>query len=200
MSSSTLDPYTANAENTTLTPQEKIAGLHAILKSAKIGMLTTHGVDGLHSRAMIPSSPFSDTQLTLVFIANNATAKFDEIKNDSHVNVSFCDTNSTSWASYSGTAKISQDKELIHKHFSSSMSAYFGDLKDGVHKGTADDPRVSVIEVVPDEIRYWVPTKGSIARVAEVAISSVTGKVTAPGELRTITQPEIMLTQQLHTK
>jgi hypothetical protein len=136
MSSSTLDPYTANAENTTLTPQEKIAGsylplvcisffnsaykgLHAILKSAKIGMLTTHGVDGLHSRAMIPSSrlciprsdnwrdskvlpptAFSDTQLTLVFIANNATAKFDEIKNDSHVNVSFCDTNSTSWASY----------------------------------------------------------------------------------------------------
>jgi hypothetical protein len=71
------------------------------------------------------------------------------------------------------------------------MSAYFGDLKDGVHKGTADDPRVSVIEVVPDEIRYWVPTKGSIARVAEVAISSVTGKVTAPGELRTITQPEV---------
>jgi general stress protein 26 len=42
---------------------------------------------------------FEDTQLTLVFIANNSTAKFDEIKNDSHVNVSFCDTTTTSWAS-----------------------------------------------------------------------------------------------------
>ncbi|KAJ7096369.1 hypothetical protein C8R44DRAFT_376394 [Mycena epipterygia] len=200
MSSSTLDPYTAKAENTALTPQEKIAGLHEILKTAKVGMLTTHGADGhLHSRAMIPSSPFDDTQLSLVFIANNATAKFEEIKNDSHVNVSFCDTNTTSWASYSGTAKISQNKELIRKHFSSSMSAYFGDLKDGVHKGDAEDPRISVIEVVPEEIRYWVATKGSVARAAEVALSSVTGKTVVPGELRTITQAEIQLTQKLHT-
>ncbi|KAJ7703244.1 hypothetical protein B0H17DRAFT_1042452 [Mycena rosella] len=202
MSSTTLDPYTANAENTTLSAQEKIAGLHAIVKSAQTGMLTTHGADGhLHSRAMIPSSPFDDgTQVTLIFLANNSTAKFDEIKNDSHVNVSFCDTNSTSWASYSGTARISQDKELIRKHFSSSMSAYFGDLKDGVHKGTVDDPRISVIEVVPEEIRYWVATKGSIARAADVAISKVTGNAAAPGELRTITQTEIQLTQKFHTK
>ncbi|KAJ7462241.1 hypothetical protein B0H11DRAFT_100845 [Mycena galericulata] len=200
MSSSTLDPYTANAENTSLTPQEKIAGLHGILKSAKVGMLTTHGADGhLHARAMIPASPFTDTQLTLVFIANNATAKFDEIKNDSHVNVSFCDTQTTSWASYSGTAKISQDKEMIRKHFSTSMSAYFGDLKDGVHKGDVEDPRISVIEVVPEEIRYWVATTNSVTRAAHVAISTVTGKAAHVGEIRTITQPEIQLTQKLHT-
>lgn len=97
-----------------------------------------------------------------------------------------------------------------------SMSAYFGDLKDGVHKGDAEDPRISVIEVVPDEIRYWVATKGSVARAAEVALSSVTGKTVVPGELRTITQPEVLvcplfssqstteprqiqLTQKLHT-
>ncbi|KAF7361934.1 hypothetical protein MVEN_00538400 [Mycena venus] len=201
MSSSTLDPYTANAENTSLSAQEKIAGLHEIVKAARTGMLTTHATDGfLHSRAMIPASPFDDTQLSLVFIANNATGKFDEIKNDSHVNVSFCDTNKTSWASYSGIAKVSQDKQLIHKHWHSSMSAYFGDLKDGVHHGSADDPRVSVIEVVPQEIRYWVATKGSIARAADAAISKVTGNASAPGEMRTITQAEIQLTQKLHTK
>ncbi|KAJ7132796.1 hypothetical protein C8R43DRAFT_1023397 [Mycena crocata] len=201
MSNVNLDPYTANAENTAITPQEKIAGLHQVLKSAKVGMLTTHGADGqLHSRAMIPSSPFTDTQLSLVFIANNSTAKFDEIKNDSHVNVAFCDTNSTSWASYSGTAKISQNKELIREHWSSSMAAYFGDLKDGIHKGDVEDPRISVIEVIPEEIRYWVATKGSIARAADTAISSLTGKTATPGELMTITQPEIQLTQKLHTK
>lgn len=71
------------------------------------------------------------------------------------------------------------------------MAAYFGDLKDGVHKGTVDDPRISVIEVVPDEIRYWVATKGSMARAADAAISKVTGHASAPGELRTITQAEV---------
>jgi hypothetical protein len=55
--SSDLDPYTAAAQNDNVTPQEKISGLHNILKSAKIGMLTTRSPDGgFHSRAMTPTS------------------------------------------------------------------------------------------------------------------------------------------------
>ena len=51
-----LDPYTAKAQNNNLTPQEKIDGLHAIVKSVKTGMLTTRSRDGhLHSRAMAPA-------------------------------------------------------------------------------------------------------------------------------------------------
>ncbi|KAJ7287581.1 hypothetical protein C8J57DRAFT_1495999 [Mycena rebaudengoi] len=197
-STQNLDPYTTNAANTNLTVQQKITGLHEVVKTARTGMLTTRGADGhLHSRAMIPSSPFSDTQLSLIFIANNATGKFEEIENDTHVNVSF-NTDTTSWASYAGVAKVSQDKELIHKHYSSTISAYFGDLKDGIHKGDAEDPRISVIEVIPHEIRYWVATKGAIARAADTAISAVTSRTASPGELRIITEPEIMLTQKMN--
>jgi hypothetical protein len=29
-------------------------------------------------------------------------------------------------------------------------------LKDGVHTGDENDPRVSVIEVIPKEIQYWL--------------------------------------------
>ena len=60
------------------------------------------------------------TQATLVFIANKASHKFDEIQNDSHVNVSFYDENSTNWASYAGIARITQDKEKIAKHWSTA--------------------------------------------------------------------------------
>ena len=56
--------------------------------------------------------------MTLVFIANNASGKFDEIHNDTHVNVSFYDGKSTNWASYSGIAKVTQNKELIKKYWS----------------------------------------------------------------------------------
>jgi len=42
----------------------------------------------------------SETQLTLTFIGNNVSHKFDEIENDSHVNVSFLNPTSTSWASW----------------------------------------------------------------------------------------------------
>ena len=155
----------------------------------------------------------SPTQVTLVFIANRASHKFDEIENDGHVNVSFFDESSTNWASYSGIAKISQDKEKIAKHWNTAyvsmhhllvprrsahlrmvlrrISAWFGDLGDGVHKGDQNDPRVAIIEVVPNEIRYWMATRGAIGQTVDVAVSAITGKTAAPGELRTITKDEV---------
>ena len=43
------------------------------------------------ARAMTPAGPASDTQLTLVFIANNSSHKFPELEQDPHVNVRFYD-------------------------------------------------------------------------------------------------------------
>lgn len=71
------------------------------------------------------------------------------------------------------------------------MAAYFGDLKDGVHKGDQTDPRISIIEVIPDEIRYWVVTKGTVGRALETAVSAVTKDTASLGELRTINQAEV---------
>jgi hypothetical protein len=79
----------------------------------------------------------------------------------------------------------------MHLLSDARISAYFGDLKDGIHKGDAEDPRISVIEVIPHEIRYWVATKGAIARAADTAISAVTSRTASPGELRIITEPEV---------
>ncbi|KAF9527304.1 hypothetical protein CPB83DRAFT_856324 [Crepidotus variabilis] len=196
-----LDPYAAQAQDTSVSPQEKIDALKEIIKSIQTAMLTTRSADGeLHSRAMVPVKPETETDLTLTFLANNVTHKFDEIQNDGHVNVSFCNPSTTSWASFSGKAKIITDREVIKSHWTSATSAWFGDLKDGVHKGDANDPRVSIIEVIPDEIRYWYPTKGKIGRAVDIGVAAVTGSTSAPGELRTITKNEIQLTQSLQTK
>lgn len=133
-----LDPYSAKAENNDLTPQQKIEGLHSIVTKIKTGMLTTRSKDGhMHARAMAPAgrecppflpcmrelmpirAAFDATQVTLIFIANKASHKFEEIENDAHVNVSFYDEKTTHWASYSGIARVSQDGALIDKHWSS---------------------------------------------------------------------------------
>ncbi|KAG6866767.1 hypothetical protein C0991_011426 [Blastosporella zonata] len=209
MSTQKFDPYTASAEKNEHTPLEKITGsvssilssspadfslgLHEVIKSAKVGMLTTRSTIGT----------YTNTQLNLVFLANNVSHKFDEIEHDAHVNVSFLNNETTAWASFSGRARVSKDKDVIKKHWSSySVSAYFGDLKDGVHKGDETDPRISVIEVIPDEIRYWIPHKGALGRAIEAGVGAMTGKVSAPGEIRTINAAEvnIQLIQGLHTK
>jgi len=196
-----LDP-TAKTLNEDLTPQQKIDDLHVIIKACSAGMLTTRGPDGhLHSRAMAPCGPVSPSQTTLYFLANNVTHKFDDLENDSNVNVSFYDTATTSWVSYDAKAKVSQDRELIKTHWNSTQHpGYFGDLKDGKHDGTYNDPRVSIIEVIPNEIRYWVSSKHTIVKTVQMAVSSLTGHGTAPGELRIISGAEIGLTQGLQTK
>lgn len=154
-------------------------------------MLTTRGTDGhIHSRAMNPVHPSSEMDLSLLFIANNVSHKFEEIQNDAHVNVSFLNPETTNWASFSGKARIIQDRQEIKKHWTPATASWFGDLGDGIHRGDENDPRVAVIEVVPDEIRYWYTTKG---RAPDVEIGAVTGKVACPGDLRTISQDEIQL-------
>lgn len=100
-------------------------------------MLVTRDFDGnLHSRAMTPANGAfepslalsqitftflvsGDAQLSLVFVADNLSSKCEEIENDSHVNVSFFDPLSTDWASYSGRARVIEDRKLIHEHWSS---------------------------------------------------------------------------------
>ncbi|KAI6033177.1 hypothetical protein F5J12DRAFT_902848 [Pisolithus orientalis] len=174
-----LDPYTSQAENKSVTLSEKINWC-----VAKTGMLVTRNAEGnLHSRAMNPVNSLGKGQLNLVFLANNVSVKFEEIENDSHVNVSFFDSSTTSWVSYAGRARVSQDRDVICKHWSMSVAGYIGNLQDGVHTGDENDPRVSAIEVVPDEIRYWYTEKGALA-------GAVTGKATSPGELHTITKEE----------
>jgi hypothetical protein len=66
-----LDPYTAKAENTNVSPSQKIKGmypfsrrllrvhilvdLHEVIQGAQTGMLTTRASNGcLHTRAMTP--------------------------------------------------------------------------------------------------------------------------------------------------
>lgn len=73
MSTKELDPYTAKAERTDLSPQQKVEGLHNIVNTVKTGMLTTRSAAGdFHSRAMAPvkrtfepafPSPRSDVDL-----------------------------------------------------------------------------------------------------------------------------------------
>jgi len=194
-----------------------LVDLHEVVRGAQVGMLTTRASNGcLHARAMTPVGrelrfgffgrnfddenipAHSESQVNLVFVANNASPKFLELQNDDHVNVSFFDKSTTNWASFSGLAKVIEDRSVIKKHWNPRISAYFGDL-DETHRGDENDPRVVVIEVVPNEVRYWLAKSGSISRGVQEVVKTVQGEVSIPGELRTITAEEIQLVQGLGT-
>lgn len=63
-----------------------------------------------------------------------------------------------------------------------------------MHKGDEGDPRVAVIEIIPDEVKYWISKQSGVSRTVQVAVSAAMGKATAPGELRTIRKEEVSAT------
>lgn len=76
--------------------------------------------------------------------------------------MSFYDPKTTNWISVAGTAKLNSNRDAIKKVWHSGVGVWFGDLGDGVHKGDENDPRVSLIEVIPEEVSWLVEVENML--------------------------------------
>jgi general stress protein 26 len=86
---------------------------------------------------------------------DNTSHKEDEIHQDSHVNISFVEPTGGDWISIAGTASSTNDREAVKKVYNASVKAWFGDLQDGKHDGSENDPRVAVMTVKPYEVSVF---------------------------------------------
>lgn len=123
-------------------------------------------------------------------MTNTESHKTDELSADKHTNISFYD-NSGQWASIAGEASIETDREVVKKYYSPTLKAWMGDLGDGVHDGSENDPRIAVLKVKTSSITYAVTDKTVIGRAAEVAKGTVTGEPAGVNKLREISESEI---------
>jgi general stress protein 26 len=89
------------------------------------------------------------------------------------------------------TTRIVTDNGLVEKLYNPSIKAWFGDKGDGVHTGGPEDPRMAVIEVVPDEIRHYHQERSGLGVLGEVVAATITGNTASPGSIRTITREEL---------
>lgn len=71
-----------------------------------------------------------------------------DLAKNQEVNITFHDSSSQDWISITGEAvTASSDDPRIKQIYSKIVSAWFGDLGDGIHTGGPEDPRMSLIEV-----------------------------------------------------
>lgn len=83
-----------------------------------------------------------------LFLANAHSQKFKDIEKNPEVQLSFHDKTTQDWISVTGTAATASNSDpRIKQIWNRGAAAWFGDLGDGVHDGSADDPRMSLIEV-----------------------------------------------------
>lgn len=185
------DPYKEKNLDTQTSVEGKVNGLIEFVTKCKFGMMTTRdSVTGmLVSRCMAIAG--TENGVDLIFHTNTATGKADELNNDPHVNISFL--KDSDWASISGTAQIIRDAEEVKKHYTSTLKAWVGDLGDGVHDGSAKDPRLGVIKIRTVTATYAIAHAASISRTLEVAKGAVTGSVASVNTLREISLQDIEL-------
>lgn len=183
------DPYKqANQEELSL--QRKVDDLLEFINKCKFGMMTTRGPSGnLVSRCMALAATESKGA-DLLFYTNTESGKTDDLTSDSHTNVSFI--NSTGeWASIAGQASIETDRSIVKKYYTPTLRAWMGDLGDGKHDGSAEDPRIGVIRVKMVSSTYSLVSKNIFSRAAEIATGAVTGKPAQVNSLREITDADV---------
>jgi general stress protein 26 len=106
------------------------------------------------------------------------------------VNISFL-TPTGSWASISGTASVVSDRSLVSKYYSPALKAWLGDLGDGKHDGSENDPRIGVIKVEAKTITYALSEGTMLGRAFEVVKGAVTGEAASVNQLREVSEQEI---------
>merc|ERR1711974_403754 len=132
----------------------------------------------------------TETQgIDLLFHTNTESGKTDDMSADPHVNMSFIDS-SGQWASIAGNASVVTDRDYVKKHYSPALKAWLGDLGDGTHDGSENDPRIGIIRIRMSTATYAVTRKNFVSRAAEVATGAVTGKPASVNALREILAQE----------
>ncbi|EXJ87892.1 hypothetical protein A1O1_04819 [Capronia coronata CBS 617.96] len=196
-SSQPADPYKAkNKDEPGL--EEKITELNAFVKSSKFGMMTTRIADSglLVSRCMALAAQASGG-IDLIFHTNTHSGKTSDLDSDSHVNIAFLDS-SGSWASISGTANVSDDRSLVKQYYTPTLKTWLGDLGDGTHDGSENDPRIGIIKVKAVTATYAVAKGTFLGRGVEMVKGAITGDVAHVNDLREISEEEMKQWRSSH--
>ena len=145
---------------------EGIAKIKELTKDIRIAMLTTVADDGsLHARPMATES--ADFDGTLWFVTRIESGKVEEIRDDSHVLVSYEQPKDGVYLALQGRAGIVRDRATIKQHWYKGADGWF---KDG-----SDDAAAALIQVKVTGGEYWENSSSGVVRLGKLALASVLG-------------------------
>jgi len=192
------DPSVSKQYDTETPKAQQISEFFKAVDEHKIGLLNTYrnGV-GPVGRSMAVAKRVGPDFL---FLANLHSKKFSDLDQNKEVQITFQDSKTQDWISISGTAVTTSNSDpRIKELHSKGVKAWFGDLGDGKHDGSPDDPRMSLIEVKSKYIVYWLHQVGTLGFMKEVGVSAVTGRVADTGVLREFDEHDIEKARQLES-
>ncbi|KAL5413539.1 hypothetical protein PMIN06_007710 [Paraphaeosphaeria minitans] len=184
------DPSVAKQYDTDTPKEQQIKDLYSMIDGKKIGMLSTYrnGVGPIGRSMAIGKRIGPD----ILFLSNGHASKVSDLARNNECQVTFQDSKTQDWISLSGTAAtVSNTDARIKDVWSPPIRAWFGDLGDGKHDGSADDPRMTLIEFRPKYVVYYLTQVGLLGYVKEVGVAAMTGKIADTGVLRELDEKDI---------
>lgn len=132
-----------------------------------------------------------------LFLANNHSQKISDLSSNKEVQIVFQDSKTQDWISVTGTATTTSNSDSrIKDVWSNGVKAWFGDLGDGKHDGSPNDPRMTLIEVKAKYVTYWLHQVGALGFAKEVVGAAITGKVANTGVIRELNEAELEKARQ----
>ncbi|KAL8952315.1 MAG: hypothetical protein Q9222_001767 [Ikaeria aurantiellina] len=187
---SKTDPSVAKQWDESTPMAEQFKELFKITDGLKCGLLSTFrpGIGPVTRSMAIAKRVGPD----FLFLANGHSKKFDDLKDNKMIQLTFQDSSSQNWVNVTGEAvTVSNSDPRIKEIYSKGVNAWFGDLGDGKHTGMPDDPRMTLIELKAGYISYWKSTSTSLGFMKEVAQASMTGQVADTGVNRQMFDKDI---------
>jgi len=109
-----------------------------------------------------------DDDGVLWFLSADDSYKNKEIVADPAVQLLFQGSAYSDFVTLHGTASVSKDKEKIKELYEPILKTWF--------TGGIDDPRITVIKVVPNDGYYWDTKHGQLVAFAKKIAGAVLGK------------------------
>lgn len=151
-----------------LSGHEAIHKMKALAKQAATCFFCTRPMPG----RPLPTRPMSvqhiDEQGSLWFLSANDSRKNQELAADSQVQLLFQGSAHSDFMTLYGVASITTDRDKIRELWEPILKTWFT-------KGV-DDPRITVIEVRPQDGYYWDTKHNRAIALAKMTIGALTGK------------------------
>lgn len=162
-----------------LSGAEAVAKMRELVKKAPTCMFGTSITTGSPISMRPMSVQRVDDDGSLWFLSANDSHKDTEILQDGRVQLVFAGSAHTDFMTLYGRAELSADRKIIEELWSPLLKTWFTEGKD--------DPRISVIQVIPESGYYWDTKHSRPIVFAKMVVGAVLGKTlddSIQGQLR----------------
>ncbi|GAB7365838.1 hypothetical protein MBLNU230_g7170t1 [Neophaeotheca triangularis] len=187
---SETDPSVAKQFDDETSTDQKFKDFYSQADEQKVCLMSTYrsGVGPVARSMSIAQRSGPD----FLFLANAHSKKFNDLQTSKDINLTFQDSKTQAWISVTGQGEVvGNDDSRLKAVYSKPVSAWFGDLKDGMHTGGPEDPRMKLIIVKSQYISYWQSQVGKAGFAKEIGEALFKGEVAQTGVLRQMTDDEI---------